>query len=781
MEAVQAGRDAVATARDDEPERVSYRDHLVSSLQALRKRTGDLSTLVDEVQVAREVADATPVGHPKRAARLNSLHISLDALYARTADNAILAEALQAIRDAVASAHDQDRNLGTYLYHLVRILPEVYKHTGEMSALTEAAQAGRDAVAASTNAAETAARSNILSRALQVLFAQSHDVTILTEAAQLARDAATATPTGDPEYGVTQANLGFCLRSLSRYTEDTSILVEARQCFSRVAHAPAAPARLRIEAACALASLPVSAGGSPKDVLAAMETAVSLLPQVAPRAFVRADREHNLSQVAYLAAEAAAAAIGAGQPGRAVKLLEQTRGILTADTLDARSSDLTKLRDSLPELAMELDEQRARIDFLDHPEHERSDSTHFGSELSQLRQDAHEAWDNLVQRIRHEGFEEFLQPRTVRELALQAQDGPIIFVNAGSSRCDGLIITDDPAQLVQVVPLTGLTQRDAVDQTIRLFAARLRATDNTVSPADRIAAQREILAVLAWMWIVITGPILAALGHTSTPTADAVWPRVWWCPGGILAHMPLHASGDHLARNEEEQGRPTVMDRVVSSYITTLRGLEYARNQRPDPAGKTLIIAVPDAPAASPLSGVIAESRIIADRVPGAHALPHPTRSTVLAELPTHLVAHFACHGYADLTRPAASRLLLHDHLETPLTVADISALRLPGGLAYLAACDTAFTNPTLADQALHITGACHLAGYQHVIGSLWPVIDTTAHTIAEDFYSYLTDSGARPPDIDRAAQALHHATRKMRDQYPLTPTTWAGHTHTGL
>jgi len=53
--------------------------------------------------------------------------------------------------------------------------------------------------------------------------------------------------------------------------------------------------------------------------------------------------------------------------------------------------------------------------------------------------------------------------------------------------------------------------------------------------------------------------------------------------------------------------------------------------------------------------------------------------------------------------------------------VAAISRLRLPGVLAYLSACSTAVTGPELADESVHIVSAFQLAGYQHVIGTLWP------------------------------------------------------------
>lgn len=191
-----------------------------------------------------------------------------------------------------------------------------------------------------------------------------------------------------------------------------------------------------------------------------------------------------------------------------------------------------------------------------------------------------------------------------------------------------------------------------------------------------------------------------------------------------------------------------------------------------------MIVAVPDAPGAHPLD--IAEAETVNSLIPQALRPEHPVRGDILAALPAHPVAHFSCHGLADTADPAASRLILHDHESAPLTVADISALRLTGALAFLSACDTSATSPQLANEAVHLTGAFHLAGYQHVIGTLWPVNEHAATAITTDFYTHLTADGSTAPDATASARALHDAVRALRARFLLSPTHWAAHTHTG-
>jgi CHAT domain-containing protein len=83
------------------------------------------------------------------------------------------------------------------------------------------------------------------------------------------------------------------------------------------------------------------------------------------------------------------------------------------------------------------------------------------------------------------------------------------------------------------------------------------------------------------------------------------------------------------------------------------------------------------APDTLPLPGVTAETMAVRQFLPDALVLADPTRDTVLAALPGHQVAHFACHGHADWNDPASSRLILRDHHTAPVTVADVRALRL--------------------------------------------------------------------------------------------------------
>jgi CHAT domain-containing protein len=100
--------------------------------------------------------------------------------------------------------------------------------------------------------------------------------------------------------------------------------------------------------------------------------------------------------------------------------------------------------------------------------------------------------------------------------------------------------------------------------------------------------------------------------------------------------------------------------------------------------------------------------------------------------------------------------------------------------LAYLSACETTVTTPGLADEAVHITGAFHLAGYRHVIGTLWPIYDDLARVLDIEVYRHLTAQATTPPQTASTAQILHHAIRALRDELADGPAEWAAHIHVG-
>jgi CHAT domain-containing protein len=111
--------------------------------------------------------------------------------------------------------------------------------------------------------------------------------------------------------------------------------------------------------------------------------------------------------------------------------------------------------------------------------------------------------------------------------------------------------------------------------------------------------------------------------------------------------------------------------------------------------------------------------------------------------------------------------------------VIDLTHTRLPHAeLAFLSACTTARTGAKLPDEPIHLAAACQLAGYRHVIASLWPISDTDTAWLTKRFYTTLNTTTTTT--ATKTATALHHATRDLRAIHRLRPHLWAPYTHIG-
>ena len=389
--------------------------------------------------------------------------------------------------------------------------------------------------------------------------------------------------------------------------------------------------------------------------------------------------------------------------------------------------------------------------------------------LDERRQLADELAATLTSIRAKDGFASFGLPPETGQLLDLAGPGPVVSFNISEYRCDALLLTKDGILLRELPSMS----RDALIDRVRDFHHDLgTAGEPDIKTSERKATEGRLTDTLEWLWDTVAEPVLTALGYQNEPAPGQAWPRVWWAPDGLLGLLPIHAAGYHT--DPSGPGRRTIMDRVVSSYTPTIRALHYARRRAPTPArDKALIVAMPTTPGIrGRLANVPAEVSMLRNRLheavmliepgaPGGETVSGiallPTKANVFAHLPDCGIAHFACHGATDPADPSNSLLLLHDYQTDPLTVASLAAIKLDRAqLAYLSACSTALNRAVrLADEAIHLTSAFQLAGFPHVIGTLWPIANRVAVAVADAFYENLrVDSGAL--DTDQAAHALH-------------------------
>ena len=256
---------------------------------------------------------------------------------------------------------------------------------------------------------------------------------------------------------------------------------------------------------------------------------------------------------------------------------------------------------------------------------------------------------------------------------------------------------------------------------------------------------------------------------------------VHWCPAGPLAVLSIHAAGRHETRFSPQPA--TVIDRVVSSTVPNLRTLLRASRASSVPApASTLVVAMPTTPDERDLPGAAREAALLTELLPGRvdvfglPGTPPATYDSVMAALPDHAWTYFSCHGATDTRDPSASRLLLQNHRTRPRNVLERTRLD-DADLAFLSACSTARAGVDLPHESIHLAAACLLAGYRHVIATLWPIEDTDAVTVARTVYTSLL---APANGADSVARAVHDGTRALRFLYPGHPSRWAAHIHIG-
>ncbi len=793
--AITLYRTAIDATPADHPDRVRYQADLGAALRSKFARTGAQAYLDEAITASEDSVRRTPQTHSSYTRYLADLSTSLQTRFKRTGDQSDLNEAISAIRKAIEGTPHAHPDHSRFLAELGTALLTKYQQSGTQSDteiqpyiaslgsrlrmmrgtgrtgdpvdLDEAVNALRASCEATPPGNPAyAGRMSDLGVALLDKFDQTGDQGYLYQSIQASRHAADSAHPRDPDRAAFLIGLGHVLETQYEFSGNAETLDSTLACFAEAAAQGAAPAWTRIEAYQSLAALSTRTGKAAEAGLEAVQAGVDLLPQLLPRALARSDREYGLGRLASLAGQAASAAVSAGRLERAVELLEQTRGILMASTFDTRNADLDHLTASWPGLAREFTELGTRLDNLDWVEQEAE------PDLPAMRRSASAAWEDLLVRIRcHEGFDNFLRPPGIEWLSAQAADGPIIMPYTSAARCDALIVTNDPARLVQVVPLMNLTEEDAYQQVRHLTSLQHAILDSS-SRGKLRAIDDEFHEILEWLWDTITEPIMTALGFTSTPEPGQPWPRVWWSPVGILSSLPLHAAGRHRT-HVPTSAMAAVLDRVMSSYTPTIRALGQARNGTRAPVHSAAIIT------GSLTPGIDAETRAVKNRIPEATTLTSPAKDAVLYALASYEIVHFACMSQVDTADPAASRLILalQDRTDAALTVADISALRLSSSLVYLSTNDTTVTSSNLSNEAIHLTGAFFLAGCQNIISTMSNIFDNEAAIIAEDFYTYLTRNGL---DTNLSAHALHHAIRHLREKQLKSPFRWVAYTHTG-
>lgn len=726
---------ALAAIPDDHPDRARASIELAAVHLTRHAHTGVLADLARAIDLGEQVAAHTTPCPPEWLSTLSSAYQQRYPVKGEVAD---LDRAIHLGEEAIAATAADDFALAERQATLATGHWRRYKHTANRSNLDRAIELGEQAIAGTPDDhVDQPARLSSLAEARLDRYRLDRNATDVAAAIELGERALASTPLDHPGWSLLSANL--CAAYLEHVVGGARAPEPERlnQMAAGVTEAQAATSVDRVSAHHALGLL-AQASGEHRLAVSMLDTAVTLLPSVAPREAGWADQQHRIGQRVGLVGAAVAAHCAVGDPAGAVEIAELGRGLLLASQANTRV-DLVELKNRDPRLADRFRWACERLNTADFPAEERR------------------RWwadyDTLLTDIRGlPGLADFLATPRLADLQPAFGGGYGVLVNASQYRSDAVVVPPDAEPFIIELPRLRLTDVDA-------NVAALVARDDGERPLTSMARRRRVAPdVLSWLWETVVGPIIDAL-----PARDREPHRVWWLPTGLLGLLPLHAAGHPATRG--------ALDAAVSSYVPSLRALQTARDRAPATRRASLTVALSHTPGPLHLPFAADEATLL-----GGSTLidEQATADRVMSAITQATWAHFACHGVVDPTSQADSGLRLYDRT---LRLPEVGGLRLAEGeLAYLSACSTANHGIRYADEVLHLASAFHLAGFRHVVACLWPLVDNIAIEAARMFYRQLPDT---PVAVD-AAITLRGVTLHLRDEYPQRPDLWAPLVHSG-
>lgn len=818
---------------------------------SLRSQYGGIGTLVDlgESLLLLEKSLEDEVDRRERGKLLSALGSMYEARYHLTASVPDLDRAISFFEEALSisppASPDIARLHGELSFQLQLRYRALNRREDLETAIAWAAQALSETPVISSHRPSIL---HYLSQSCSLLYLESEDPTDLEFALTIGFEATEEFPEHHPEFASVMINLGELLTRAEPH--DPEWLYWALQYFMQAFQCPSASPLSRLNAAEQAANVHITLAMlsysqvDEEDPLLSIQNhwhnayelfaeAVGMLPLLSRLPLTLDAQQVRVSQHLSLASNAASMAIRSGKTAfEAARLLETGRGIIL-DNLVEDIRGLSDLRRAHPELAREFDELRQKVEGLNGSTDTRGVNLNGDVRAGLLMLNQYQqricdvkSLEGKLRKIREmPGFENFLS-LSEAELKLAAKDGPIVAINVTEASSDAILIQTsgiDCLHLPQLRSAWVKTQLGGIDRNI---------LNSRELPPDKNRRMRTLLEVL---WDAVVKPVLQALGFY-THEKISVLPHVWWMGVGIMARAPFHAAGCY-PKSPNSKTADYASKYCISSYTPAVRSLLHSRarerrflssSEPPNPADKILFITSPHTPGGEVLPQAREAVDSILASLPSAPTKTHligPSSTLALERICEHNVVHFTCRGITDSANPSKSRIfLLNSPDSESLTIEQISAaLTLqpvyPTSihyLAFLAECIcTEFTGADLAEEVLHIGSGFQLAGFSHVVGTLWSGDHTVGKKISEEFFKNLFNSegsasgstggdGAELDDGDRAAadfqsnsvdglrfpisgmtcaEALHRAVEKVKigEGYWWNLLDWAQFCHWGI
>ncbi|KAF9530975.1 CHAT domain-containing protein [Crepidotus variabilis] len=423
-------------------------------------------------------------------------------------------------------------------------------------------------------------------------------------------------------------------------------------------------------------------------------------------------------------------------PERCLELLEVARSLFWSKLLRLRMPfDDFPLPDQLKEELKLVAEELAHCKA-------QSDQT-ASQEEAKKQYDLERRFDYLLADARRvPGSEKLLMPKTYDQLLEAAEAGPVVMLIGSDSTYAALIIRRNGVDSIFLDKLTETVLDGMITGLNKATnAARGAMMDDHLTEIHegseggdseegrgvkkKVAAKPPTYVdFLEQMWHTIVWPIMISL-RQDLICSETCRQRLWWCPTGKLAFLPIHAAGINF-------GLPTMESTskyVVSSYTPTLSALLDTRSHHKTIQSslrsedlRALILAQPTTKDHDDLPMTLKELEFLETIIPSRHLIHigdaesslsntnvNRTVSEAIYCLAETTILHLACHGHQDRADPLSSGFQLKDGR---LTVSHLIRNSTPNAyLAFLSACESASNDFSVPDESLNLAAAMLYAG----------------------------------------------------------------------
>ncbi|KAJ2931097.1 hypothetical protein H1R20_g5979, partial [Candolleomyces eurysporus] len=769
----------------------------------------DINEAIRTLQAAKAVYQHRPLGFESSNGPIglyNNLGNSLARRFERTGNLVDLDEAISNQKSAVDLVPDSNQTLKSSSHNNLGIsLTFRFERTGAISDIEDAITSLRNAVALSVPLPETdkytskpndilvtVTRMNNLSIALLRRFERGSALEDIQEAILHQQKVVQFTPHGHPDLPARLNNLGRFLYARFNRMDDASDLTTAISCQLKAVDLlpndhPDLPAWLNNLGGSFLTRMNKTSNSSASDIdraTTAFQRAIELTPAdhaSRPMLF------HNLGNAFSMHFKATDVLQYAEE---AISTLE-TAISLTAD-------DDAHLPSYLKSMADDEIHQHVKV------------SKDYNEAIEEAR--------------RIPGFEAFNLPfasSSIEELSQNLpEEGRVVLINVNQHRCDALVLMagcQEPGDLIHVPlsfslemverlhgkltdELTVLASRDGLQELEGSLDGT--ETERSMAPRSRRTWEKNPIGyILGELWQHVVKPILDAVAITRSESPTT---RIWWCPTGPLAFLPIHAAGKYMGGRDPAK-ITSIFDYAISSYTPTVSALTNAFKRRKLVAESVatthtqttptlLLVNQSNAPGLTPIPGTTQETRAIARlslragfetfSLDGAQA----TIDSVIAKINDFSSIHLACHAFQNTVEPLRSGFALHDgRLELSKLIQTRHSRNDGSSIAFLSACQTSTGDVRLSDEAVHLAAGMIAAGYTEVVGTMWSIQDRYAPKVAEDFYKYLFAGSEREggPYGGRGAyslfQSLNQLRRTLKPDSPISYLAWVPYVHFGI